>query len=165
MAVIPAEAPATSSVLRSAALRRKHCAINEPKAPPVMMIGPSAPKGPPLPIDIADESGLRRATFSDRRLSPNRMVSMASGIPCPRILSDPNLAMKPTTRLPMIGMAMIINPTEASVIAACSADSRPNQKRLVAIAMSLSRIQAPKAPPEPTASASSANIGIRRSTL
>lgn len=70
IAVMPATAPATSSVLRSAALRWKHCANSDPMAPPVMMIGPSAPNGPPLPIEIADESGFRSATFSDRRLSP-----------------------------------------------------------------------------------------------
>ena len=35
-----------------------------------MMIGPSAPNGPPLPIEIAEESGLRIATFGDNRLSP-----------------------------------------------------------------------------------------------
>ena len=29
-----------------------------------MMIGPSAPNGPPEPIEIADDSGLRMATLS-----------------------------------------------------------------------------------------------------
>ena len=28
-----------------------------------MMIGPSAPNGPPEPIEMADESGLSTATF------------------------------------------------------------------------------------------------------
>ncbi len=45
VALMPAAAPATSSVLRSAVDRWKNCANSEPKAPPVMMIGPSAPKG------------------------------------------------------------------------------------------------------------------------
>ncbi len=40
MPVIPAVAPATSNVLRSAALSRNSCANSEPIAPPVMMIGP-----------------------------------------------------------------------------------------------------------------------------
>ena len=31
-------------------------------APPVMMIGPSAPNGPPVPMEIAEDSGLRMAT-------------------------------------------------------------------------------------------------------
>lgn len=50
------------------------------------MIGPSAPNGPPLPIEIADDNGLSSATFGDSRLPPIRMASIASGIPCPRIL-------------------------------------------------------------------------------
>ena len=63
IAVMPAAAPATSRVLRSAALRLKHCANSEPRAPPVMMIGPSAPNGPPVPIEIAEDSGLRIGDF------------------------------------------------------------------------------------------------------
>ena len=37
---MPPAAPATSSVLRSVLESRKSCAIIDPKAPPVMMIGP-----------------------------------------------------------------------------------------------------------------------------
>ncbi len=33
----------------------------EPKAPPVKMIGPSAPKGPPVPMLIAEEIGFKMA--------------------------------------------------------------------------------------------------------
>src|SRR5690349_14061660 len=58
VADIPAAAPATSRVLRSTLVRWKNCATIDPNAPPVMMIGPSAPNGPPVPIDIADDSGL-----------------------------------------------------------------------------------------------------------
>ena len=79
IAVMPAAAPATRSVLRSAELKWKHCAKSDPMAPPVMMIGPSAPKGPPVPMEIADESGLRIATFGDIRLPPIRIASIASG--------------------------------------------------------------------------------------
>ena len=53
-----------------------------------MMIGPSAPNGPPVPIEIAEEIGFRMATLADMRLRPIRMASIASGIPCPRIRSD-----------------------------------------------------------------------------
>ncbi|SAL88872.1 hypothetical protein AWB68_08918 [Caballeronia choica] len=88
-AVMPAAAPATSSVLRSAEVSFTHCAISEPSAPPVMMIGPSAPNGPPLPITIPDDNGLSTATFGDMRLLPNRIASIASGMPWPRIFSDP----------------------------------------------------------------------------
>jgi lipoate-protein ligase B len=37
-----------------------------------MIIGPSAPNGPPVPIEIADESGLSIATFKSINLSPDR---------------------------------------------------------------------------------------------
>src|ERR1700761_6351294 len=82
-AVMPAAAPATSSVLRSADVTFTHCAISEPSAPPVMMIGPSAPNGPPLPMTMPDDSGLSTATFGDILLLPNRIASIASGMPWP----------------------------------------------------------------------------------
>ena len=86
---MPAAAPATSSVLRSAAVSRKSCAIIEPNAPPVMMIGPSAPKGPPDPIEMADEIGFNSATRGSIRLPRIRIASSASGMPWPRIFSEP----------------------------------------------------------------------------
>ena len=87
--VMPAAAPATSSVLRSVSLTGSSCAISEPIAPPVMMIGPSAPNGPPVPIAIADDSGFRIATLRSSRLRPSRIASIASGMPWPRIFSLP----------------------------------------------------------------------------
>ena len=89
IAAMPPAAPATSSVFRSDADRWNAWANSEPNAPPVMMIGPSAPNGPPLPIEIADDSGLSIATLALIRLRPIRIASIASGIPCPRIFSDP----------------------------------------------------------------------------
>jgi hypothetical protein len=89
IAVMPAQAPATSSVLRSAAVRCRYCASSEAIEPPVMMIGPSAPNGPPLPITMPDDSGLSTATFGDILLLPNSTASIASGMPWPRILSLP----------------------------------------------------------------------------
>ena len=38
-------------------------------APPVMMIGPSAPNGPPVPIEIAEDSGLSTATLAHPALA------------------------------------------------------------------------------------------------
>ena len=87
--VMPAAAPATSNVFRSASLTGSNWAISEPMAPPVMMIGPSAPNGPPVPMEIAEESGLRMATFRSSLLRPSRMASIASGMPWPRIFSLP----------------------------------------------------------------------------
>ena len=86
---MPPAAPATRSVFRSALVSFRNCATIEPKAPPVMMIGPSAPNGPPLPIEMAADSGLRRATRGSTRLPRIRIDSSASGIPWPRMRSDP----------------------------------------------------------------------------
>ena len=81
VADMPAAAPATSSVFRSAAVSRKSCAMTLPIAPPVMMIGPSAPNGPPEPIEIADESGFRIASRGCTLLPLIRIDSSASGMP------------------------------------------------------------------------------------
>ena len=130
-----------------------------------MMIGPSAPKGPPLPIEMAADIGLRIATFSDRRLSPYRIVSIASGIPWPRIFSEPKRAIRPMIRLPMTGTATTAKPTAASEISAASAEIRPNQKALVAMAIDLIRTHAPNAPPVPTTGARSERNIILASAL
>ena len=103
IAVIPATAPATSKVLRSALVIWKYCPISEPTAPPVMMIGPSAPNGPPDPMEIADDSGLSSATFGSTRLPFIRMASIASGMPWPRMRSEPYRAMRPMIRPPSTG--------------------------------------------------------------
>jgi len=81
VAAIPPTAPATRRVLRSSADSRRNCARIEPTAPPVMMIGPSAPNGPPVPIEIAADTGLSTATRGWTRLPPVRIASMASGMP------------------------------------------------------------------------------------
>src|SRR5262245_49341141 len=81
IADMPPAAPATRSVLRSAEERWKSCANKEPKAPPVIIIGPSAPKGPPVPMESAEERGLRIATLGSIRLRPTRIASSASGMP------------------------------------------------------------------------------------
>ncbi len=107
IADIPAAAPATSSVLRSADERWKSCAKSEPNAPPVMMIGPSAPNGPPVPIETAEETGFRIATFASSRLRPIRIASSASGMPWPRMRSEPQRAIAPMTRPPATGMKML----------------------------------------------------------
>ena len=72
IADMPAAAPATSSVLRSADERWKSCAKSEPNAPPVMMIGPSAPNGPPVPMEMADETGFKTATFGVEPAAPDQ---------------------------------------------------------------------------------------------
>jgi hypothetical protein len=61
-AAIPAAATAASSTLRSPPVTFSNWPTNEPSAPPVAMIGPSAPNGPPVPMAIADEMGFRNVS-------------------------------------------------------------------------------------------------------
>ncbi len=126
-AVMPAAAPATSKVLRSAAVTSMHCAISEPSAAPVMMIGPSAPNGPPLPITMPDERGLSTAIFGDMRLLPKRIASIASGMPWPRIFSEPKRAIRPT----ITGIAMTHGPSVLSAGERSSIENVPKKNRFV----------------------------------
>jgi hypothetical protein len=89
VAAIPAAAPAASSVLRSSAVMRSTWPTSEPSAPPVAMIGPSAPNGPPVPMATAAESGFRNITRGGMRLSPCSTFSITSGMPWPRMAADP----------------------------------------------------------------------------
>jgi hypothetical protein len=85
--------------------RVENLPMTEPKAPPVMMIGPSARKGPPDPIEIAAEIGLRTASLGCTLLPLIRIDSSASGMPWPRIGSDPCRAMSPIIRPPATGIS------------------------------------------------------------
>ena len=161
IAVMPAAAPATSRVFRSAAVKWKHWANSEPIAPPVMMIGPSAPKGPPVPIEMAEDSGFSTATFGCIRLPPIRIASIASGMPWPRIFSEPNRAMSPMTSPPRAGAATIQALGWASAIEKAAVLIRPAHTRLVASAMSLISPQAAAAPPLPTREAIAISISTR----
>ena len=89
IAAIPAAAPAASNVLRSAAVVGRSCPRTEPSAPPVAMIGPSAPKGPPVPMAMAADTGLSTVMRAGMRLWFVRICSIASGMPCPRIPAWP----------------------------------------------------------------------------
>ena len=88
-AAIPAHAPATSKVRRSMAAKWKSWATIDPMAPPLKMMGPSAPKGPPVPMLTALEMGLSTARRVSTLLPPTSTVSMASGMPWPRMRSEP----------------------------------------------------------------------------
>src|SRR5665213_2980778 len=154
-AVIPAVAPATSSDLRSAAVRWKYCASSEPMAPPVMMIGPSAPNGPPLPMTMPDDNGFSTATFGDMLLLPNRIASIASGMPCPRIFSEPKRAISPTSSPPTTGTPITHAPRWLSAGERLAIDSVPKKNRLVKkrIRSSSSAAETVATPPMTAASA------------
>jgi hypothetical protein len=81
--------PAASRVFRSIAVVFTIWPSSEPSAPPVAMIGPSAPNGPPVPMEIAALTGLSSVTRGGMRLSLRSTCSIASGIPCPRMAFDP----------------------------------------------------------------------------
>ena len=83
-------------------------------APPVMMIGPSAPNGPPVPMAMADESGFRIATLASSRERPSRIASIASGMPWPRIFSLPKRAIRPMISEPTTGTTTAHRPSGES---------------------------------------------------
>ena len=89
VADIPPAAPATSSVFRSAAVRWNAWATSEPIEPARHDDRAFGAEGPPEPIEIAEETGLSTATLGCIRLWPIRIASIASGMPCPRIRSEP----------------------------------------------------------------------------
>ena len=76
-----------------------------------MMIGPSAPNGPPDPIEIAADTGFSTATRGSTRLPLIRMASMASGMPWPRMRSDPYRAIRPMISAPVTGTRRIQGPS------------------------------------------------------
>ena len=67
----------------------------------------SAGNHPDVPIVIAAESGFSTATRGCTLLPPVRIDSIASGMPWPRIFSDPKRATRPTTSPPQTGASRI----------------------------------------------------------
>ncbi len=63
VAAMPAAAPQARRTFRSTAVVGMICPNSDPIAPPVWMMGPSAPNGPPVPIATAVAIGLIVATF------------------------------------------------------------------------------------------------------
>ena len=81
VAAMPAAAPAASRILRSDAETCSAWPSSEPSDPPVTMIGPSAPNGPPVPMATAADTGLATAVRGWMRLWRTSTASIASGIP------------------------------------------------------------------------------------
>ncbi len=125
VAAMPAAAPAARRVLRSSALIGSSCPTSEPRAPPVAMIGPSAPNGPPVPMAIAAETGFRKVSRAGMRLSLNRICSIASGMPWPRMAREPYRAINPTTIPPRTGTTMTNHPRPFPAGDAARTESRP----------------------------------------
>ena len=89
IADIPAQAPAVNMIFLSAGEICMACPVKEPNAPPVAIIGPSAPKGPPVPIDMAADKGFKKVMTGGILLSSIIIFSIASGMPCPLMAFDP----------------------------------------------------------------------------
>src|SRR4029079_5032036 len=161
VADMPAAAPATSSLLRSVLVRWKNCAMSDPIAPPVMMIGPSAPNGPPDPMEIPDDTGFSSATFGSTRLPLIRMASIASGMPWPRIRSDPYRAITPMISAPITGTSTTIHPSVWSAGDTSAVLKRWKKNRLVKKLISLSSSQATNPQMNPIAVAISEMVMTR----
>ncbi len=100
-AAIPAAAPHASRILRSDGDTLMTCPTIDPSAPPVTMIGPSAPNGPPVPMATAADVGFATVARGEMRLCRVRIASIASGMPWPRMTGDQR-ASNATTRPPAV---------------------------------------------------------------
>jgi hypothetical protein len=134
-------------------------------APPVMMIGPSAPNGPPVPMEMAEDSGFSTATRAWMRLRPMRIASMASGMPWPRIFSEPKRASRPMIKQPTTGTSTAALPRVLPAIEAVAELSVPCHARFVTRLMRRVSAQAAAAPPVPTTIAMPARASKRPSAL
>ena len=161
MPVMPAAAPATSSVLRSAALKWNSCANSEPIAPPVMMIGPFGAERA-----AAADRDRRRQRLQQRDLQrqlavaeQDRLDRLGDAVaadlvrPEARHQPDDQAAEQPGSAAPAAGRDRRSGPA--------AKDDLPYQKRLVAKAISFSSTHALNAPPVPATIAIAARISIR----
>ncbi len=124
MAAMPAAAPDARRTFLSSAVVRSVWPSIEPSAPPVAMIGPSAPNGPPVPMATAADNGFRKVTLGEILLSPWSTRSIASGIPCPRIAGVPRRAISPTINPPTTGTTMTSGPRPCPAGDVSANDSR-----------------------------------------
>ena len=130
VAAIPAAAPLASRIFRSAGETDSTWPISEPSAPPVTMIGPSAPNGPPVPMAMAADRGLAIAVRGWMRLCLVRMASIASGMPCPRITGD-HMASTDTISPPAIAAMTSVGPKTTPRKLGTVQAARWNRARLV----------------------------------
>ena len=125
VAAMPAAAPAASSVLRSLGVVCRICPMSDPNAPPVAMIGPSAPNGPPVPIEIAAESGLRNVEPRRDAAVVGQHLLHRLGNAMPANGFGTVSASNPMTTAPAIGTAITHNPRWLSAGPTKSNEKRP----------------------------------------
>src|SRR5690606_10423840 len=161
VAAMPAAAPLASRILRSDGDTSTSCPSSDPSAPPVTMMGPSAPKGPPVPMAIAADSGLATAVRGSTRLDRRRTASIASGMPWPLMIGAQR-AMTPTSRPPITGTITTRGLAASSAKEGSSQPTRPNSARLVSSAIALTRAKAAPPARRPTAAARTDSSSRRR---
>ncbi len=157
VAAMPAAAPHASRILRSLADTCSTWPSSEPRAPPVTMIGPSAPNGPPVPMATAADSGLATAVRGATRLWRTRTASIASGMPWPRI-TGAQRASRLTTAAPSTAVATTSGP---SGNVAKSGDAQPHRwkrNRFVNSPMRCTSTQAAPPAARPSTAASTASL-------
>ena len=163
-AAMPAAAPAASSTFLSWAVMGTNCPTTEPSAPPVAMIGPSAPNGPPVPMEMAADSGLRNSTRGAMRLRLVSTCSIASGMPWPRIAGEPQRAIAPTIKAPTTGTAITQAPRALGAGVISVQPMRPKKLKWVIRPMSASSNCATSAAAAPMSTASSRMNKVRGRT-
>jgi hypothetical protein len=99
------------------------------------------------------------------RLPPIMIASIASGMPWPRIFSDPKRAIRPMISPPTAGANTIQRLGWMPAKLKGSVEMRPRQTKLEVAAISLSSTQAPAAPPAPATRAMAISIRTRRSAV
>ena len=161
VAAMPAAAPQASRILRSLAETWSTCPTSDPRAPPVTMIGPSAPNGPPVPIATAADRGLATAVRGATLLRRVRTASMASGMPWPRMIGDQR-ASSVTSPAPAIAVTTTAGPMGRSAKLGRVVPQRWNRARLVRTAMNLIRSHAVAPATRPRAAASTQRSTSRR---
>ena len=164
VAAMPAAAPAASMILRSLAETCRTCPSSEPMAPPVTMIGPSAPNGPPVPMATAADSGLAIAVRGATRLWRTSTASIASGMPWPRMIGDQR-ARRLTTVAPSTAATTINGDGSRSLKLGTDQPHWWNRNRLVNSPIRWTRTHAapPAAAPMIAASTASRRWGMRES--
>src|SRR5436305_6272643 len=152
MPAVPAAAPHASRILRSAGDTGRTCPSSDPIALPVTTIGPSAPKGPPVPIAMEAEAGFPIAVGISMTLCRSTTASIASGMPCPRIVGT-HRAMRLTASPPAAATRNSHGPGCRSLIGGGVVDTCWNSAMLVNRPISLTRTHAESAPRTPIGAA------------
>src|SRR3954469_915826 len=164
MPAVPAAAPHASRIRRSAGDTGSSWPSNDPIALPVTTMGPSAPKGPPLPIAIDADAGFVTAVRGSITLCRSTTASIASGIPCPRTVGT-HRAITLTARPPVAATRNSHGPGCRSLIGGGVVETCWNSATLVSRPISLTKTHADSAPRTPIGTAITLSAATRPAEL